>query len=94
MAIKGKQTFEQEIKALIGQTDSIVKRAGEIADLREGRDRPFNEERLAELMDLEGKLKILIDHIKAPDTKAGQRDADRLMAAYTAIRCGQKGITK
>ena len=91
VAIKSGQTFEQEIKALIDQTDSIVKRAGEIAIWRRSKGRKFSEERLEQLMDLEGKMRILIDHIKAPDSKAGQQDADRLMAAYTAIQCGQKG---
>lgn len=91
VAIKSGLNFEQQIAAISAQVSDLTKRAGEIADLREGRDRPFNEDRLGELMDLEGKLQMLIDHIKAPDTQAGQQDADRLLAAFTAIKCGQKG---
>ena len=100
VAIKGKQTFDQEIAALTALTASVTKRANEVLDWRKGK--AFSETRLAELAEEHTQLGALIDQIEAKlqvdavvkrlNKGKGATDHEvvsRLLATFTAIRHGK-----
>ena len=90
IAIKGGQTFEDQIAAISEQVADITKRAGEIADLRGDRDRPFNEKRLGELIEAKAQLGALLDRLTKVEEKPATTSAARQMARFAAIRGGQE----
>ena len=82
IAIKGKQTFEDQIKALIADADAVTNRASEVIVWRGSQGRPFSEERLAQLVEATAGLGELIQRLtKAEPTTS----AARQMARFAAI---------
>ena len=95
VSVKHGRTFEDQIDALIAEAADITKRGGEILDWRKGKGkgkgkgRPFNEDRLAQLVLANVELGALIKRIYKADTPTDQQVAERLDAERLAILCGQ-----
>lgn len=90
VSVKARLTFEEQIDAMISEADDIAKRAGEIADLREGEGRSFSKERLGQIIHAKERLEALVERITKADDPTDRQEAERLMAEFEAIRCGQK----
>ncbi len=94
VAIKGGHSFEDQIDTVISEIDDITKRAGEIADLRESEGRKFSKDRLGQIVHAKQRLEALVERIIKVDDPTDRQAAERLMAEFEAIRCGQKRNAK
>ncbi len=89
VAIKSNQTFEDQIDTVISEIDDITRRANQIADLRESEGRKFSKDRLGQVIHAKERLEALVERITKVDDPTDRVEAERLMAEFEAIRCGQ-----
>lgn len=85
LAVKGKQTFEKQLDAVMTEIDDIVKRAVSIVKLRADEGRKLSPARLEQIGELKNRLEKLIASCKEVDPA----EANKLLAQFTAIQTGR-----